>query len=73
MLKDKLKINKVVFLKHHAWYLSIVRMPDGSKACFWSFHNRTGLKDAEAKTAFERPHFAEVMELVKKQLQLNTN
>lgn len=63
----QLKVNKVVFVKHHAWYLSIVPM-DGIPACFWSFHDRTGMTDGQAKTKFEREHFKEVVDLIKVQL-----
>lgn len=64
----ELKVNRVVFIKHDAWYLSIVKVL-AEQVAFWSFHDRTGLKDGEAKKAFEQPHFAEVMQLTKEYLQ----
>lgn len=64
-MTGQLVVNKVVFLKHHAWYLSIVQTPEGGKDCCWSFHNRTGMNDNEAKKAFTREHFKEVSEIIR--------
>jgi hypothetical protein len=61
-------VNKTLFLKNFVWYLSIVEV-QGEKCAFWSFHNRTGISDENAKKVFEREHFAEVIHLTKQKLQ----
>lgn len=63
-----LKVNRVVFVKHFAWYLSIVKI-NGEPVAFWSHHNRQGLKDKEAEIAFEKEHYKEVIHLTKQHLQ----
>lgn len=68
MTQDKLKVNKTIFIKHHVWYLTIISFK-GVPAAFWSFHDRTGMPDEQAKTAFAREHFKEVGELVAQKMQ----
>lgn len=65
----KLKVNRVVFVKHHAWYLSIVKGKNGDLGCYWSFHDRTGMTDEKAKTAFKREHFHEVTDMIRNNIQ----
>jgi hypothetical protein len=71
------KVDKTVFVKHHVWYLTIVYPAGKPPECYWSFHDRTGMSDEQAKTAFEREHFNEVGELVaqkmKRELHENLN
>lgn len=64
-----LKVNRVVFVKHHAWYLSVIKPTKGDIACYWSFHDRTGMTDEQAKTAFTREHFHEVTDLIRKNME----
>ncbi len=62
----KNKIDRVEFIKQHAWYLSIVEV-NGKKDCYWSFHNRSGLTDKKAEKAFEYEHLNEVITVIKQQ------
>lgn len=77
MRTTDLKINKTVFIKHHVWYLTIVYPKGLPPECYWSFHDRTGMPDEQAKRAFEREHFREVGELLaqkmKRELQPSLN